>query len=211
MCAPLRPAAQAGAALADVLFGEAAPSGRLPVTWHFNNYTELSYMPDMAMRPFPGRTHRYVQASGGGSSGSSSSSSSSRRSGASSINARAARVPRWLMGRRAGGSTHQGAARTTKAAAWSRKGKGHAKYILPVCCSLYCTVLYCLADTCCPGDGAGGRAVPIRPRPVLHLISVPAAARLAVQRRQQRRRQRWSRGSGRGGGRRSRALQGLAG
>jgi hypothetical protein len=31
------------------------------VTFYFNNYTQQIAMGDMAMRDFPGRTHRFVQ------------------------------------------------------------------------------------------------------------------------------------------------------
>ena len=52
---------QGAAAIADVLFGDVAPAGRLPVTWHFQNFTAQSDFTDMSMRRWPGRTHRYLQ------------------------------------------------------------------------------------------------------------------------------------------------------
>ncbi|KAG2501341.1 hypothetical protein HYH03_001131 [Edaphochlamys debaryana] len=52
---------QAGYAIADVLLGNAAPAGRLPVSWHYEWYTKLIAMTNMAMRPWPGRTYRYLQ------------------------------------------------------------------------------------------------------------------------------------------------------
>ena len=56
-------AVQGADAIADVLFGQVSPSGRLPVSWYYNNYTEQSSFGDMHMRPWPGRTHRFLQAS----------------------------------------------------------------------------------------------------------------------------------------------------
>ena len=53
---------QAGNAIADVLFGDYNPGGRLPVTFYPSSYTSLVNMTDMRMRPsgsFPGRTYRY--------------------------------------------------------------------------------------------------------------------------------------------------------
>lgn len=74
--------------IADVLFGKVAPAGRLPVTWHYENYTQLvrgqvdldpcscpmqcdiarvlidSTQADfhsMDMRAWPGKTYRFLQ------------------------------------------------------------------------------------------------------------------------------------------------------
>lgn len=55
---------RAGVALANVLWGTRPPTGRLPMTWPFNNFTKQVHESDMRMRPehgFPGRTHRYSQ------------------------------------------------------------------------------------------------------------------------------------------------------
>ena len=47
-----------------MLFGAYNPSGRLPVTFYYENYTSQILMTDMNMRPFPGRTHKYLQVRG---------------------------------------------------------------------------------------------------------------------------------------------------
>ncbi|KAG2436650.1 hypothetical protein HXX76_006178 [Chlamydomonas incerta] len=52
---------QAGYALASVLLGTSSPSGRLPATWLYDWYTGLADPTSMAMRPWPGRTYRYLQ------------------------------------------------------------------------------------------------------------------------------------------------------
>jgi beta-D-xylosidase 4 len=51
----------AGTALADVLFGVYNPGGVLPVTFYPANYVNMTPLTDMNMRPFPGRTYRYLQ------------------------------------------------------------------------------------------------------------------------------------------------------
>lgn len=51
----------AGSALTNVLWGVTSPSGRLPMSWTFDNYTHQVSEADMAMRPWPGRTHRFLQ------------------------------------------------------------------------------------------------------------------------------------------------------
>jgi beta-glucosidase len=47
-------------AISDVLFGDFSPSGLLPVTFYFSNYTSQISMTSMDMRSPPGRTHRYL-------------------------------------------------------------------------------------------------------------------------------------------------------
>lgn len=44
-----------------MLFGDVSPTGRLPVTVYYNNYTSQISNSDMRMRPWPGRTHRFLQ------------------------------------------------------------------------------------------------------------------------------------------------------
>ncbi|GLT93833.1 hypothetical protein SLE2022_116070 [Rubroshorea leprosula] len=57
---------EAGAlALAEIIFGDHNPGGRLPVTWYPQNFTRVN-MTDMRMRPepssgYPGRTYRFYQ------------------------------------------------------------------------------------------------------------------------------------------------------
>ncbi|PRW58847.1 putative beta-D-xylosidase 7 [Chlorella sorokiniana] len=49
-------------AVADILVGNISPSGRLPVTWYRDSYTQQLPMTDMRMRAngsYPGRTYRY--------------------------------------------------------------------------------------------------------------------------------------------------------
>jgi beta-glucosidase-like glycosyl hydrolase len=50
-----------GTAIGNVLFGDYNPGGVLPVTFYANNYTTQIKMTDMNMRPYPGRTYRYLQ------------------------------------------------------------------------------------------------------------------------------------------------------
>ncbi|XP_039059380.1 probable beta-D-xylosidase 7 [Hibiscus syriacus] len=54
-----------GRALAEIIFGDHNPGGRLPVTWYPQNYVKIP-MTDMRMRPepsssYPGRTYRFYQ------------------------------------------------------------------------------------------------------------------------------------------------------
>ncbi|KAG8066432.1 hypothetical protein GUJ93_ZPchr0004g38187 [Zizania palustris] len=58
------PGEAGGAALADILFGDHNPSGRLPVTWYPASFADKVPMTDMRMRPdasagYPGRTYRF--------------------------------------------------------------------------------------------------------------------------------------------------------
>ncbi|XP_078166837.1 beta-xylosidase/alpha-L-arabinofuranosidase 1-like isoform X2 [Carex rostrata] len=58
------PGQHGGAALADVIFGSYNPSGRLPITWYPESFSEHISMTDMRMRPdpstnYPGRTYRF--------------------------------------------------------------------------------------------------------------------------------------------------------
>ena len=57
------PRLQGAAAIAEVLFGDHSPSGRLPVTFCHNNFTQQSLMSSMDMRAWPGRTYRFLQVS----------------------------------------------------------------------------------------------------------------------------------------------------
>ncbi|KAI4375105.1 hypothetical protein MLD38_013015 [Melastoma candidum] len=59
------PGEAGGYALAEVLFGEHNPGGKLPVTWYPQEFTRVP-MTDMRMRPnmsadYPGRTYRFYQ------------------------------------------------------------------------------------------------------------------------------------------------------
>ncbi|KAL4271604.1 hypothetical protein GQ457_13G010000 [Hibiscus cannabinus] len=52
-----------GTALAEIIFGDHNPGGRLPVTWYPQDYTKVP-MTDMRMRPesdYPGRTYRFYE------------------------------------------------------------------------------------------------------------------------------------------------------
>ncbi|KAL7119435.1 hypothetical protein ACP275_02G062700 [Erythranthe tilingii] len=58
------PGEAGGAAIADVIFGSHNPSGKLPMTWYPQSYSEKVNMTDMNMRPnsktgYPGRTYRF--------------------------------------------------------------------------------------------------------------------------------------------------------
>lgn len=53
-------AAQGGAGIANLLCGRAAFGARLPVTWHFNNYTHQIAMSDMRIAEWPGRSYRHT-------------------------------------------------------------------------------------------------------------------------------------------------------
>ncbi|PON49836.1 Glycoside hydrolase, partial [Parasponia andersonii] len=58
------PGEAGGAAIADVIFGQYNPSGRLPMTWYPQSYVEKVPMTNMNMRPdpssgYPGRTYRF--------------------------------------------------------------------------------------------------------------------------------------------------------
>ena len=55
------PGINGGNAVVDVLFGDYAPAGRLPVTFYHANYTSQIEETNMNMRAFPGRTHAFVQ------------------------------------------------------------------------------------------------------------------------------------------------------
>ncbi|XVF64750.1 hypothetical protein PTKIN_Ptkin09bG0192000 [Pterospermum kingtungense] len=59
------PGEAGGLALAEIIFGDHNPGGRLPVTWYPQSYTKIP-MTDMRMRPepssgYPGRTYRFYQ------------------------------------------------------------------------------------------------------------------------------------------------------
>jgi beta-D-xylosidase 4 len=50
-----------GKAIADVLFGDYNPAGVLPVTFYPQKYVNMIPLTNMNMRPYPGRTYRYLQ------------------------------------------------------------------------------------------------------------------------------------------------------
>ncbi|MBA0612802.1 hypothetical protein Godav_013356, partial [Gossypium davidsonii] len=59
------PGEAGGRALAEIIFGDYNPGGRLPVTWYPQSYVNVP-MTDMRMRPepsssYPGRTYRFYQ------------------------------------------------------------------------------------------------------------------------------------------------------
>ncbi|KAJ6348387.1 hypothetical protein OIU76_004790 [Salix suchowensis] len=58
------PGEAGGAAIADIIFGYYNPSGRLPMTWYPQSYSDRVPMTNMNMRPdpsngYPGRTYRF--------------------------------------------------------------------------------------------------------------------------------------------------------
>lgn len=86
VCHPLsHPCLQGAAAIAEVLFGDVSPSGRLPVTFYHNNFTQQSLMSSMDMRAWPGRTYRFLQVSPGARLGAAQSSSISGMSACSAM------------------------------------------------------------------------------------------------------------------------------
>merc|ERR1712196_118482 len=53
---------EAGTALANVIFGDVSPSGKLPMTW-YHGLEQLPPFASMDMHAQPGRTYRYLQES----------------------------------------------------------------------------------------------------------------------------------------------------
>ncbi|XWS38889.1 hypothetical protein CRYUN_Cryun18bG0001800 [Craigia yunnanensis] len=60
------PGEQGGRAIADVVFGNYNPGGRLPLTWYEANYVDKLPMTSMSLRPvdnYPGRTYKFFNGS----------------------------------------------------------------------------------------------------------------------------------------------------
>ncbi|XP_022761295.1 beta-xylosidase/alpha-L-arabinofuranosidase 1-like [Durio zibethinus] len=60
------PGEQGGRAIADVVFGNYNPGGRLPLTWYEANYIDKLPMTSMSLRPtdkYPGRTYKFFNGS----------------------------------------------------------------------------------------------------------------------------------------------------
>lgn len=62
------PGEEGGQAIADAIFGKYSPGGRLPLTWHTDDYVKLLPMTSMPLRPvvsmgYPGRTYKFFNGS----------------------------------------------------------------------------------------------------------------------------------------------------
>ncbi|XP_027184166.1 probable beta-D-xylosidase 5 [Coffea eugenioides] len=62
------PGEEGGHGIADVVFGAYNPGGRLPLTWHKNEYVDMLPMTSMPLRPidslgYPGRTYKFFNGS----------------------------------------------------------------------------------------------------------------------------------------------------